>query len=143
MQIKPITNDEFYQLVELTIEMYADINEQINAFQAVNTLMHQINNKVNFTAIGLFDETVLMGFVTGYEDGDKLFHFSGIYLVNKKSKETKELIEYCFAKVEERGYTAWEIDATNDNIASIMEKYGAVVQYTRYKKDIIKETKNG
>jgi hypothetical protein len=143
MEIKHINNDDFYQLVELTIDMYAEISKNINAFQAVNTLMHQINNMVNFQAIGLFDDTVLMGFVTGYEDSPGVFHFSGIHVTHKNSKDLKKLIEHCFALVEERGYTAWEVDATNENIASIMEKYGAQVQYTRYRKDIVKETQDG
>lgn len=136
MDIRPIPNDDFMQLAQLTVEMYSEMSDQVNPFQAVNMLMATINNGPNFTAIGLYDSEVLMGFVTGYEPSKGLFQFTGIHLVVKSTEWTKKLIEHCFALVEANGYKFWEADATGDNMASILEKYGAVEVYTRYRKEI-------
>jgi len=143
MEIKEIPNDDFMQLAELNAKMYSDINSEINEFQATNTLIHFINNGPQFVSIGLYDETTLMGFVSGHALNEHSFIFTGIYLEIKDTKDTKNLIEYCFNYVEEKGFKFWEVDATNDNIASIVEKYGAEKQYTRYKKAIQKEQKDG
>lgn len=135
MEVKLIKNEDFIQLLPLVAEMYQAIDPNINEFQAVNTVMHQINNEKAFLAIGLYDETALAGFVLGHEYNEKTFYFSGIYVIIKNSTEVKKLIEYSFKYIEDLGYTAWEVDATNSNISSIMEKYGAVVKYTRYRKE--------
>lgn len=134
MIIKPIENEDFLQLVDLNAEMYKSIDANINEFQATNTLMHYINQG-NFVAIGLYDETALAGFVTGSQLTEKTFYFSGIYVIIKNNEWTKKLIEFSFAHIQKLGYTGWEVDATNDNISSIMEKYGAQVKYKRYHKE--------
>lgn len=124
------------QLTELVVDMYQSINAGINAFQAVNTLIHTINNKPGFLAIGLYDETALAGFVVGYEETKNIFHFSGIYVIIKNNEWSKKIIDFSFAHIKELGYTAWTADATNDNISSILEKYGAEVKYRRYYKEL-------
>lgn len=134
MEVKPIKNEDFLQLVALNYEMYQGIDPNINEFQATNTLLHQINNEKGFLALGLYDDTALAGFVLGHEYNEKTFYFSGIYVIIKNSASVKQLIEFSFAKIEELGYTAWEVDATNENIGSIMKKYGAEVKYVRYRK---------
>lgn len=135
MEIKLIENKDFMQLAELTVEMYAAIDPNINPFQAVNTLLAFINQGKNFTAIGLYDDEVLVGFVIGYELKEKTFYFSGIYVIIKNNEWTKKIIDFSFAHIEELGYEAWEVDATNSNVCSIMDKYGATVKYTRYRKE--------
>lgn len=134
MECRLIKNEDFMQLAELACEMYHEIDPNINQFQAVNTLLHQINNEKGFLAIGLYDDSALAGFVLGHEYNEKTFYFSGIYVIIKNSASVKQLIEFSFAKIEELGYTAWEVDATNDNVGSIMKKYGAEVKYVRYRK---------
>lgn len=124
------------ELAKLNADMYKSIDKNINDFQATNTLVALINGTVNFTAIGLYENDVLMGMVHGYEEKPGEFHFSGLYMAIKNSEWGQKLIEYSFILIEERGYTAWEVDATNPNIASIMEKYGAQVKYTRYRKEL-------
>lgn len=136
MDIKLIENKDFMQLAELTVDMYASMELNINAFQALNTLITSINNTKGFTAIGLYDGTALAGFITGHENGPGIFYFSGIYMVLKNTEKTKDLIEYALNMVKEREFKYWEFDATNPNIASIMEKYGAKPIYTRYRKGI-------
>lgn len=135
MEIKFIPNEDFLELATLCIEMYKAIDSNINAFQAINTLVHMINNEKGFIAIGLYDDKVLLGFVIGNEFKQSVFYFSGIYVVTKNTEWVRNLIEFSFDKVKELGYTGWEVDATNDNISSIMEKYGASVKYTRYCKE--------
>ncbi len=124
------------QLVDLTVDMYKEMDVGVNPFQAVNTLIAYINNAKDFTAIGLYDGQTLVGFVTGYQQNEKTFYFSGIYVIIKNNEWTKKIIDFSFALIEERGYDSWEVDATNDNISSIMEKYGAVPKYTRYRKEL-------
>lgn len=124
------------QLVDLTVDMYKEMDVGVNPFQAVNTLIAYINNAKDFTAIGLYDDQTLVGFVTGYQQNEKTFYFSGIYVIIKNNEWTKKIIDFSFALIEERGYDSWEVDATNDNISSIMEKYGAVPKYTRYRKEL-------
>lgn len=135
MEIRIIENKDFIDLVQLTTEMYQEINPKINAFQATNSLIHMINNEVNFFAIGLYDEDILMGFVTGHELTETTFLFTGIYISFRNSEEIKRLIEYSFDFIKDKGYKAWEADANNANISSILEKYGASIRYTRYHKE--------
>lgn len=123
------------QLAELCCEMYKEINPTINAFQAVNSLIHQITTQKGFLAIGLYDGSALAGFTLGYEYNEKTFYFSGIYVIIKNNASVKQLIEFSFSKIEELGYTSWEVDATNENIGSIVQKYGAKPTYVRYRKD--------
>jgi len=137
--IQEITNKDFLSLIALNAEMYFNIDSTIDSFGATNTLMYEINSQKDFIAIGLYEEDKLIGFVKGYCFAKKLFHFSGIYVKIKNNIRTKELIEYCFKLIENKGYSAWQVDATNSNISSIMEKYGAKAKYTRY----IKEIANG
>lgn len=136
MEIKSIPNEDLMQFLELNIKMYNDIAPTTNPFGAVNTVVYEINNYEDFKAIGLYDGEKLMGFVRGYCFSKKLFHFSGIYVIIKNSKHTRELIEYCFKLIADEGYSAWQLDANNGNISSIIEKYGAVLQSTRYRKEI-------
>ncbi len=136
MEIKIIENEDFMSLAELTVEMYQSMNININAFQAISTLTHMINNHPEFVAIGLYEDGVLLGFVFGYEGGVKVFHFAGIYTITKNNERVQKLIEFSFDWVENRGYMAWEADATNKNISSILEKYGAETMYIRYRKDL-------
>lgn len=137
MDIKPIPNKDLMQLLPLVIAMHECMDETTNEFGAINTLMHEINTKEDFTAIGLYDEDKLVGFVKGYCFSKKMFYFSGIYVIMKNTKHTKQLIEYCFDLVKQKGYSAWSLDATNGNISSIIEKYGATVKHTRYIKENI------
>lgn len=137
MQIKEIPNGDFLHLAALNAKMYEEIDITINAFGATNTLIHAINTKQDFKAIGLYDDHVLVGFVTGFNLEKKTFHFSGIYVTMKNNAWTKKLIEFCFALIKDKGYSAWTVDATNGNISSIMEKYGAKAKYTRYCKELL------
>lgn len=134
MEIKLVGNNDFMQLLDLNTEMYKEIDTNINSFQATNTLMAYINTK-SFLAVGLYDEDVLVGFVTGIEQTTETFYFTGIYLVIKNSEWTQRLIEFSFDHIQKLGYKAWEVDSTNSNIASIMQKYGAVEKYTRFRKE--------
>lgn len=136
MEIRLIENKDIIQLLTLAIEMFKNIDNTVNEFGAINTIMHYANNEQDFTAIGLYDEDKLVGFVTGHCFSKKVFYFSGIYVIIKNNKSTKDLIEYSFDLVAKKGYSAWMVDATNGNISSIMEKYGAVVKHTRYYKEI-------
>ena len=136
MIIKTIDNDEFIDLCKLNALMYKSIDPNIDLYGATNTLMFNINNKEDFIAIGLYENGLLVGFVTGYKISKKVFHFSGICVIIKNNEWTKKLIDYCFAFIKTKGYSAWTVDATNGNISSIMEKYGAVAKYTRYYKDM-------
>lgn len=135
MEVKLIRNEDFMQLAELCCEMYKAIDPSINEFQAVNTLINQINTEKAFLAVGLYDGTALAGLVLGHEYNEKTFYFSGIYVIIKNNASTKQLIEFSFDHIKKLGYTAWEVDATSDNVASIMEKYGAKAKYTRYRKE--------
>lgn len=119
-------------------QMYCLMYEckEYNAFQAVNTLVNDINTTENFLAIGLFDEDKLVGFTAGHKLRDGVFYFSGIYLSLKNSDWTQKIIDFSFAHIKELGYTAWELDATNDNISSIMRKYGATVKSTKFYKEL-------
>ena len=121
--------------LELNVLMYKSIDPTINDFGAVNTVVHEINNMEGFVAIGMYDNDMLVGFMKGYCFSKKLFHFSGIYVIMKNNKDTKQLIEYSLDLVKEKGYSAWSVDTTNSNISSIVEKYGAKVSYTRYIKE--------
>jgi hypothetical protein len=136
VEIRLITDNEFIQLVELNAEMYAGINPDINEYRATEMLMTLIRSTEEFMSIGMFEENVLIGFVSGYKFSPTSFLFTGLYVVHKNSDWTKQLIEYCFDLIEAKGYTRWEVDATNENIASIVKKYGAEPKYTRYVKEI-------
>ena len=136
MQIKEIHNNDMFEFLKLTAEMYKSIDPTITDFGAINTVVYEINNQADFIAIGLYNEDKLVGFVKGYCFSNKMFLFTGIYVIIKNNKATKQLIEYCFDLIKQKGYSAWSVDATNSNISSIMEKYGAKAKYTRYVKEI-------
>ena len=135
MEVKLINNDNFMDLVDLTIDMYDSIDTNINEFQAVNTLVSLINSNQDFTAIGLFDETVLVGFVSGIALSTVLFKYTGIHVVTKNTEWTQKLIEESFDIIKEKGYLSWEAEATNKNICSVLEKYGATIKCTVYRKE--------
>lgn len=136
MEVKLILNDDFVQLLDLNIAMYQAIDPRINAFQATNTLIAFINGGKCFTAFGLYDGPELLGFVTGCEENNQTFYFTGIYITVKNSDYLQKLIEFCFDWVKTNGYKYWSADATNENIASILEKYNAKVIFTKYRKEI-------
>lgn len=137
MLIKSVPNEDLLQLLDLNIKMYKSIDNTINEFGAINTVMQEIISKPDPIVVGMYDKDKLVGFVRGYCFSNKMFHFSGIYVTMKNNKNTKELIEYCFKLVKDKGYSAWSVDANNSNISSIMEKYGAVSKFTRYVKEIV------
>ena len=136
MDIRQVQNNEFLQLINLNYEMYKTIDSAINSVGATATLIHEIMSKRDFYAIGLYEDTDLVGFVTGYQENEKVFYFSGIYVIIKNNEWTKKLIDFSFSFIKDKGYSAWQVDATNGNISSIMEKYGAIAKYTRYYKEI-------
>lgn len=136
MEIKEILNSDLFDLTVLTADMYKLIDPSVNNFGAMNILVHDINTKPNYFAIGLYDDDKLVGFTTGYGMSKNVFYFSGIYVIIKNNEWVKKLIDYSFAFIKDKGYSAWQVDATNGNISSIMEKYGATAKYTRYYKEM-------
>ncbi len=136
MEYRLITNNEFFSLAALNSLMYQEINQEINEFQSINTLIHFINSGgKSFVAIGAYNDNELVGFTHGKALLNNKFEFLGIYLLPSFRSNTKNLIDFSFDFIEKSGYTGWEVDATNPNISSIMEKYGATIRYTRYTKE--------
>lgn len=132
MEIKLIENKDILQLLELSILMYKEMDSTVNEFGAINTVVYEINTQKDFTAVGLFKGPKLVGFTKGYYFSKKIFHFSGIYVIMKNTKYTKELIDFSINLVKEKEYSAWSARATNSNISSILQtKYAAKVEYTQ------------
>jgi len=136
MIIRELTNDDLLELIPLYTVMIKSIDESANTFGAINTLMHEISTKEGFIAVGLFSKKELIGFMTGYCFAKKLFHFSGIYVKVKNNSGLKTLIEFSLDLIRNKGYSAWSSNATNSNISSIMQKYGAKAVYTRFRGDL-------
>jgi hypothetical protein len=136
MEIRKIENKDLLAFLSLNILMYKAMDANINEFGAVNTTMYEINTGEDFTAIGLFDDNKLVGFMKGYCFTKNLFHFSGIYVIIKNNKNTKLLIESTLELVEKK-YSSWSVNTTNRNISSIVEKYGAKVKHTQYVKEVV------
>ncbi|PIR06685.1 MAG: hypothetical protein COV55_02930 [Candidatus Komeilibacteria bacterium CG11_big_fil_rev_8_21_14_0_20_36_20] len=136
MDIRVLKNEDIIQLLALSTEMYKSINNLVNDFGAINTVIHEINTQQDFTAVGLFDVDKLVGFTKGYYFSKKIFHFSGIYVIMKNTKFTKDLIDFSLNLVKEKGYSAWTAKASNSNISSILQtKYNAQVDYTQLIKE--------
>lgn len=132
MEIRPIVDDnEFLALQALVVAMYKEIDPTITEFGASNTL-HNFIKENDFTAIGLYKGAKLIGFTMGHFFAKKSFLFTGIYVMIRNNEWTKKLIDFSFACIKEKGYYFWLVDATNPNISSMMEKYGAMPKYTRY-----------
>lgn len=130
-----IEDKDFLQLATLVVDMYKSIKGTINPFQAVNTLMSFIYSGKDFTALGVYEGDRLVGFSCGHAISEETFLFTGIYLTTKGTELTSEFITYSLDFIKEKGYKSWEADATNKNISSILEKFGALAQFVRYKKD--------
>lgn len=130
-EIKVVTDSDFDKLCMLTVAMYKAIDPNITPFGAINSLMYFVTQE-DFTVIGLFKNNELVGFTFGYKFETKRFLFAGIYVMIKNNERTKKIIDFSFAYIKEIGYTSWQVDATNPNIGSIMQKYGAVQKFVRY-----------
>lgn len=137
--IRLLTNEDFLEFLPLNLDMYKSIDSTVNAVGATATLTHDIMTKKDFILIGLFDDVSnkLIGFTSGYGMEKNIFYFSGIYVIIKNNDKTKKLIDFSFDYIKQMGYTSWEVDTRNENISSIMEKYGAKKVYTKYHKDLI------
>lgn len=134
--IRRLTNEDFLALAELHAQFYKTAVKPVDAIFATSSLLSDIQNQMDFKAWGLFDGDKLAGFVIGYAISKKVFYFSVIYVINKLNRNLKQLIETCFQDIEKDEYTSWEVDCTNKNITSMMEKYGAAPIYTRYSKTV-------
>jgi len=134
-EIKFIPNEDFITLCELALPMYKAIRPETNAFQAVNTLIHNINSREGFLAVGAYDEGKLVGFLTGYTfDNSNTFYFDCLYMSKKDAPLLKDLIDFSIAHIKtELGFTSWILDAYNENMASMAEKYEAKIESIRYK----------
>lgn len=134
--IKYIKNENFAQLSTLFSEMWMKLPEKKNPAESIYLLVNDMVSKKDFRAFGYFNEEgKLLGFVTGFDKGSKMFYFSGIYMP-RNSKKLKELVEFCFDEVKKAGYAYWQADCTNDSIASVIAKYNAVPTHIRYTKYI-------
>ena len=133
-KINSIPNEQFMDLALLYVEMNKVLSHAIPAAPALYTLTHDLATKPNFIALGLYEDEQLNGFVTGYALSEKTFYFSGIY-VKIKNRNAKLLIEESFKYIEDMGYISWEADCNNEQISSILTKYGAKPMYTRFKKE--------
>ncbi len=129
VDVRLIKDEEFLSLAI----MYVKMNEPVAAAPALYSLTHDLTAK-DFTAIGLYENDVLSGFVTGYALSHKTFYFSGIY-VKVKNKNVGKLIDYSIKYAKELGYKSCEANCTNSNIQSILIKKGAYVMYTRVKRE--------
>lgn len=129
-----INNTHLFEFARLYADMLST-HTDYSAFQALHYLVNKIAEK-EFMAFGLFnDKEELVGFSCGWIEEKKVFYFSGIYVIIKNTKWTKKLIDFSFEQVG-KFCDAWECDATNSNIASILEKYGAKVVKTTYRKEL-------
>ena len=135
MEIRIVTDNEFDQLCNLTVAMYKSIDPSITAYGAINTLLY-FTTQENFICVGLFENNKLIGFTFGHKFKTKCFLFSGIYVIIKNNRHLKKLIGFSFAYIKDLGYTSWVVDATNDNIGSIMQKYNAISKFVRYEGDL-------
>lgn len=133
VEIKPIPNEQFMDLAILYVEMNKVLSQYIPAAPALYNLTHDLA-RPNFIALGLYENGKLNGFTTGYSLSEKTFYFSGIYVITR-NKNAKLLIEESFKGIEELGFTSWEADCNNEQIKSILTKYGAKPLYTRFKKE--------
>ncbi len=131
MEIRVLTDNDFDKLCELVVHMYKAIDGSITPFGAINSLMYFVAQD-GFLAIGLFKDDELVGCTFGYKFETKRFLFSGICVKIKNNEGTKKIIDFSFAHIKEKGYTGWQVDATNPNISSIMQKYGGVQKFVRY-----------
>lgn len=136
MQLRVITDNDFKQLLDLYLAMGKSINANFTDFQIIFTLLTSVSQNPSFAAFGLFDDDVLLGFSCGWGLSEEKFYFSGFYVTGKNNPNTRNLIEFSFAEIKARGFTNWELDATNENIASMMEKFGATVKSTKYGKEL-------
>lgn len=136
MEIRRLNNSDFLALCSLQVEFYETLPVPADAFVAIDTLTTDAKCKFDFRAWGLFENDLLVGFVTGYANTKKSFYFSGLYVIIRLNRNLKKFIDFCFNEVETDGYTSWEVDCTNSNITSMMEKYGAAPIYTRYTKTL-------
>lgn len=130
--IRKLENDDLLELIPLYVALCQSIEKDWPTFVAVNALIEDINRKKGFTAFGLFEDNKLVGFMTGYYFTKKQFHFSGIYVKIKNTSKLKDLIDFSLSEIKKKGYSSWSSNATNDNIRSIMQKYGAKVCYTNF-----------
>lgn len=136
IEIKRIENDNFLPLAALHAQFHQTLPVRADPFAATLLLVQDITQRTDFRAWGLFEDSKLSGFVIGYAESKKSFYFSGLYVIIKLNKSLKQFIEHCFTDIAKDGYTSWEVDCTNKNITSMMEKYGAAPMYTRYKKEL-------
>ena len=134
MQIRPIPDKDFDQLVSLYIKLYAALPRPISGIMATHGLASSVLSKTNFIAWGLYYDKRLQSFITGYEVSPGDFYFSGIYCAN--ARHIKPLMDEAQAKIKELGYTRWESDATSANVEGLLTKYGAKPIHTRYRSEL-------
>lgn len=136
MEFRPITNEEFIKFAMLNALMYQEIAPDINEYQATNTLTALVSSNKNFLGLGAYEDDELVGFSHGINISAKTYEFTGLYMLPTFRKHISGLIEYSFAYIKDLGYIKCEVDSTNPNMSSIMEKYDASVKYTRYTKEL-------
>lgn len=132
-KVKVIPNEEFTELALLYIELGKVLACPLTSAQSLYTLTHDLANQTDFIALGLYEEGELNGFITGYAISKKTFYFSGLY-VKIKNKNATLLINESLRYIEDMGYSGWEADSNQEQMSSILIKYGAKQLYVRFKK---------
>lgn len=135
MEIRTLTDNDFFKLLEMYLAMGKSIDVKFTDYQIISTLVNSVATYPTFVAFGMFDNGKMIGMSCGWGTNNAKFYFSGLYIEKQYRLKVQKLIDHSFEAIKKAGYKGWEIDATNENIASIMEKYGAKPTSTKYCKE--------
>jgi len=127
-----LADEDFLDLLKLYIKMYKTINP-ILSNSRVSIILSEEMKQPRFLAYGVFQKDTLVGFITGFAIGEFEFFNSGLYCENKL--KVKELILTMEKVLVGFGYTSWSTEAKG-HIKSLAPKFGATIDYIRYKKGI-------
>jgi len=129
--IKLVDDKDFSELLELYFRMFKSIDDSVRKSQVFMHLASSMNN-AGFMAHGYYHEGKMVGFTSGYIDG-QVFRFTGIY--SERKTAVISLINHSENAVRELGLTKW-VTVVNGNGHSIVPKIGAEIDYIQYKKDL-------
>jgi hypothetical protein len=127
-----LTDKDFLDLLKLYIKMYQTIAPHYTNSQ-VSIILAEEMKQPRFVAYGVFQEDTLVGFITGFALSETEFFNSGLYCEYRM--KVKDLITSFEHWLIGRGYASWSTEEKG-HIKPFANKFGAKVDYIRYKKEL-------
>ena len=124
-EVKRVMEDDFYTLLKLHYELQQLLPMKANRLESARHIIGELA-KGKALALGLYKDTILVGFINGYQETEEVYFFANIYVKKDSRRGVKQLMTFAETIIKEHGYKQWKGTSILPEGMNILERFGGV-----------------